>query len=61
MITGAQTSLHGMLVVRRSATLPPTLGSVLIRSRELKSTKEFRDLEAQLLTLLHGQGNVRVS
>ena len=31
------------------------------RDMALKSTKEFRDLEAQLLTLLHGQGNVRVS
>ncbi len=31
------------------------------RDMALKSTKEFRDLEAELLTLLHGQGNVRVS
>ncbi|MEZ0311540.1 MAG: ABC transporter ATP-binding protein [Myxococcota bacterium] len=31
------------------------------RDMALKSTKEFRDLEAQLLTLLHGQGNVRIS
>ena len=31
------------------------------RDMALKSTTEFRELEAQLLTLLHGQGNVRVS